>query len=523
MSKEVNQLREACLEDFWTFAQVVSKRYFGDVHREVSRFLQHAPTRDKLLLIPRDHQKSVIIALYCAWLIVRDPTITIAYVTATQGLAKKQIRFIQNILESDVVRELWPDLFPWYYDTAIGRWTWSKRDITYTNEEFEVGHPLRREKNIPELTVTSASVGVGKTGFHFQVLIFDDLVVHDNYTEQGRQKVRDTYALWSSIATTQCETIVVGTRYGPKDLYQDLIEEVVEDYDDNMGLVGTKPTYTVFERAVEDKGDGTGNFLWPRRRTEYGEYGFNARELAFKRAKYRNKMDQFYCQYYNDPNRGELMDRSKDIFQYMNPSKLVRRNLGASWEYNRKPLKLYAGMDCAWSNSKGSDYNAIVVLGVDSNNFKYVLDIERFKASGKPHEYYDVAVTLQEKWGFRKMNIETNAGGKFVLQVIKDRFRDCGISCSIQGDHKNKAIDSKQQRKEQFVLPLYDNGEIWHFPCGNINLLEDELILPKPPHDDIADALGNALSIAKKPLKSTETTHNVTQLRTHPKFGGVIR
>ena len=61
---------------------------------------------------------------------------------------------------------------------------------------------------------------------------------------------------------------------------------------------------------------------------------------------------------------------------------------------------------------------------------------------------------------------------------------------------------------------------MWHYKGGNCNLLEEEIIMAKPPHDDIKDALTAAIDIAVAPKahKRTKTTSNIIY---NGRFGGI--
>jgi hypothetical protein len=64
---------------------------------------------------------------------------------------------------------------------------------------------------------------------------------------------------------------------------------------------------------------------------------------------------------------------------------------------------------------------------------------------------------------------------------------------------------------------------MWHYAGGNCQLLEDELVLQNPPHDDIKDALSSAIDFAVAPLNMFKTQKDNTQheFNFHNRFGGV--
>ena len=150
----------------------------------------------------------------------------------------------------------------------------------------------------------TAGLTTSITGMHCDIAVLDDVVVSENaYTEEGRRKVRAQYSLLSSIEGAGAQEWVVGTRYHPKDLYDDMMGMVEELYNDEGERTGEDTIYETFEKSVEDFGDGTGEFLWPRQQRRDGKwFGFDRKILAQKRGKYLDRI-QFRAQYYNDPSR----------------------------------------------------------------------------------------------------------------------------------------------------------------------------------------------------------------------------
>jgi hypothetical protein len=41
---------------------------------------------------------------------------------------------------------------------------------------------------------------------------------------------------------------------------------------------------------------------------------------------------------------------------------------------------------------------------------------------------------------------------------------------------------------------------IWHYKGGNSQVLEEELLMTNPEHDDVKDALASVVEIAKPPM-----------------------
>ena len=91
-------IKDKCEADLWTFAQIVEPhRVYGSIHEEMFKWWQYTAGDNSLVLLPRDHQKSHCMAVLAAWLITRDPSISILYISATSYLAQQQLRDIKNI------------------------------------------------------------------------------------------------------------------------------------------------------------------------------------------------------------------------------------------------------------------------------------------------------------------------------------------------------------------------------------------------------------------------------------------
>jgi hypothetical protein len=509
----IEEVRLAAEADLETFIRLVAPyQVMGAIHQEWCRWATSQATGNhQLTLLPRDHGKSRMLAFKVAWRITRQPDVRILYISATSNLAEKQLGFIKNILLSPIYRRYWPDMVK-LNENDREKWT---------NSEIAVDHPKRKAEAIRDATVFTGGLTTSLTGLHCDVAVLDDIVVIENaYTEEGREKVNRQYSLLSSIEGAEMEEWAVGTRYHPKDLYGQMLEMTHEVYDDNGEITDNVAVYDVFERVVEDVGDGTGQFLWPKQfRSDGKPFGFDAGILAKKRAKYIDKT-QFRAQYYNDPNTGDGIGISRDKFQYYSQKHLT--NTGGNWFMAGKKLNLFASVDFAASEGRRSDYSAIVVIGIDRDRNIYVLDIDRFKTD-KISEYYRHILELHVKWGFRKLGAEVTAFQKPIVNDLRDSyFRPNGLYISIEELKHTRQQGSKEERISALLEPRYDNLAMWHYKGGYCQTLEDELVQKHPAHDDVKDALAAAVSIAIPPMgivgRDQELKGNIVY---HPRFGGI--
>jgi phage terminase large subunit-like protein len=515
---EMKLLAEASLEYFINL--VHPKRLLGNIHREVIGWWtrQDAKTH-QLLLLPRDHMKSALIAYRVAWELTRNPTLRVLYISSTSNLATKQLKFIKDIITCDQYRLFWPEMVE---REEMKREKWTEREIS-------VDHPLRKEESIRDPSIFTAGLTSNIVGMHCDIAVLDDVVVQGNaYTEEGRSKVKEQYSLLSSIETVNAKEWVVGTRYHPNDLYSDLIGMEIEEFDELGNVCKRTPLFEVFGNgeaskiAVESLGNGQGEFLWPRQQRSDGKwFGFDRDILGTKRAQYLSPV-QFRAQYYNDPHDIDSSPIKRELFQYYEPGLLSRRD--SRWYFKGERLNIVASVDFAYSLGKRSDFTSIVVVGVDGRNNYYILEIDRFKTD-KISEYYQHILRLYEKWGFTKIRAEVSVAQQVIVKDLKENYiRPHGISLAVEEYRPSRFQGSKEERINAILEPKYSNRQIWHYRGGNCQVLEEELIFTNPAHDDVKDALASAIDFAVPPTNYfTQMKDKVTTaFNYHSRFGGVV-
>lgn len=506
---QIRAQAEGSLEAF--IRLVHPQRVLGACHVDVINWWTREDAKThQLLLLPRDHGKSAMVAYRVAWEITRNPAIRILYISSTANLAEKQLKFIKDILTSDIYRFYWPNMI---HPEEGKREKWSVSEIA-------VDHPLRKAEAVRDPTIFTAGLTTGITGMHCDIAVLDDVVVKENaYTEEGRTKVQEQYSLLSSIEGADAKEWIVGTRYHPRDLYETLMKAEVEMFDENGEIIDFVPLYEKKEHQVENRGDGTGEFLWPRQQRADGKwFGFDIPILAKKRAQYLDKV-QFRAQYYNDPNDPDGVGIDRSLFQYYDPSHLSRRD--GKWSYKGRRLNVFAAIDFAFSLQKRADYTSIAVVGVDSDRNYFILEIDRFRAD-KIKEYFDHLLHLHQKWDFRKIRAEATSAQQVIINDIKQNYiRPYGLALAVEEHKPTRHIGSKAERVSAVLESKYQNMQIWHYLGGNCQTLEEELVLSNPPHDDVMDAVANAIDICVAPSASMAGRMSVDRApATHGRFGG---
>lgn len=528
MNKELLKIKEECQNSLKDYAQwVLPDRYFGDLHMDIFDFIQYGDSDSKLVLVPRDHQKSVCIAVAASWFITNKPSTTINYISYNSDLVQKQLAFIKNILTSERHRILWPDHLNWVKER--GELKHKSSANIWQQEKFKIDHPDARKSADP--TVRAGTVRGTNTGMHSIINIFDDLVTDENWKSQlDKEQTLACYENFSKILSPGGRSFAVGTRYSPDDLYSHLIDEEAVWLDPETREEKREILWKVFEAVVEDSfnRDGTGNYCWPREIQEDGSaYGFDARERAIKKEKLsKNGLSNFFAQYYNDPNDESTNRMKRGYFRYLDPRKLTESS--GSWFYDEDQLRIYAYADLAFTdglskNARRRDFTAIAVVGINSEGYIFVLDLKRFQTD-QNEIYYDQIIDMYDYWGFKSITVETNSAGKFIKKYLEDEVRRQGGRLVVEGKPHVSHEGSKIERIEQTLLPRYLNNTIYHTKGGHTKQLEEELILSRPAHDDLKDALAGAVALCVTPLRrgraKKKTNNNVVRLS---RFGGSRR
>jgi hypothetical protein len=199
---------------YYVVCRYITKRNVMQLHRSIiSNISSNKSTLD---LAPRGFGKSTVGDVdYCITRILRDPNIRIMIGSKTQTQAEAFLKEVRTHFEQneDLIR-------------IFGDWKTSK-DNVWNDREFTVN---KRSIIKKEATLTALGASGAVISKHFDVIIGDDLVGLENArTEKQRSNLKEWF--YSSLFPTlepDGEIHILGTRYNPLDLYEDLIKS--KDY-----------------------------------------------------------------------------------------------------------------------------------------------------------------------------------------------------------------------------------------------------------------------------------------------------
>ena len=513
MQLTADEIRQAAENDLEVFIALVAPHLLmGDAHRELIRWWTSEARKDNVLvLLPRGHLKSKLMAYKTVWELTKEPDTTILYVSATKALAQKQLYLMKQILTTKEYRRYWPEMVN---AEEAKREKWSATEIA-------VDHPKRKHEGVRDASIMAASLKTNITGFHANKVKLDDIVVPANaYTEEGRATVAAAVSQIASIKEPGATMDCVGTRYHGRDQYSIFMKQSYQTFDEDTGEIqGEEEVWDTYIRVVEVNGE----FLWPRTRRDDGKYfGFNSTVLSKIKAEYEDRT-QFFAQYYQNPNDPENAQIDRAKFQYYDRRALD--NIDGRWFIHGQPLAVFAGIDFAFSRAKRADWTSLVVIGISPEMKYYILDIYRFK-SDRIKDYFDAIVTSHSKWGYRKLRAEVVTAQKVIVRDLKENYiAPMGMNLVVDEYTPTRHEGSKEERMAATLEPKYDNLQMFHYQGGDITALEDELIQARPAHDDIKDALTAAIDIAvaPRPIRGSINGERKSNVVFHPRFGGVAR
>lgn len=309
-----------------------------------------AATDGFLDLWSREHYKSSIITFAgIIQEILRDPEITVGIFSHTKPTARKFLLQIKAEFETnETLRALYPDIL----------WADPKKDSPKWSEEK--GVVVKRVSNPKEATIEAHGLVDGQpTGSHFGLLVYDDVVTLESVnTPEQIEKTTNAWSLSDNLGARGADGKIrkwhVGTRYHFADTYNTMIE---------MGAV--KP------RVYPATDDGTPT----------------GKPVFLTQAAWADKL---------------LQQTPATIAAQMllNPAAGTEAMFEEAWlkfsDVRPSTLNVYILADPAGSRKKGSDYTAIVVLGVDAAWNLYLLDGYRDRM--KLHDRWTTLKALRKRW-----------------------------------------------------------------------------------------------------------------------------
>ena len=437
--------KEGCRMKFMDFVHAVWPTFIGGSHhkRMAAAFERVANGTCKRLIInmPPRHTKSEFASyLLPAWFLGKYPNKKVIQASHTAELAVGFGRKVRNLVDSEVYRELFPDLVLAADSKAAGRWNTSKG-----GDYFAIG------------------VGGAVTGKGADVLIIDDPhseqeaalaqvnpeiydKVYEWYTSGPRQRLQPGGAI-----------VIVMTRWSLRDLTGQVIKSSAARGGDEWEVIE-------FPAILP-----SGNPLWP-------EF-WSLVELEKLRTELPN--GKWMAQYQQQPTSDS--------------SAIVKREWWKIWDKETPPACDYIlqTWDTAFEKNTRADYSACTTWGIfyneEDNDQPNIILLNSFKARMEWIELKKKAFEEYKEWQPDNILIEKKATGAPLIY----EFRAMGIPAMEFSPGKGQDKISRLNA----VSDVIASGKVWVPETRWAEELIDEIAsFPAGENDDLVDATTLALA-----------------------------
>lgn len=451
---KLDLIRQTALERFDFFCAAVLDYQVTEFH---AKMIEHRfRTRFNMVLAPRGSGKSTILDVaYILWRVLKNCNLRICIASKTGPQAKSFLGQIKMHMENN-------EKFKLLFGDLRGD-TWNEDEIVIST----------RTKILKEPTICAKAVGAGIPGFHFDIIIGDDLVDMENSATQGqRDKMKHWfYVVLAPTLEPAGEFYIVGTRYHSDDIYGHFAgkKSKAEKAPWNDKRFG--PNTLVVPALVTDPETGEERSFWPEYFT-----------LEFLQERREEGILFFNLAYQNDATiaEGGIIALS-DLVNYVWSSE---EDLPP-----RHELVIFQGVDPAISLKQTADFFVHVTIGVHNNTHIYVLEIVQRRLSFDDQ----VALILEKagKWRPEMIGIESIAYQQALAQAIKSRVHMIPV-------HEVRHRVDKEMRAK--ILSQYAQRHELHFHYTMFEAIENLVGMPNPGsgHDDLFDGVDIAVETAKQ-------------------------
>ena len=437
--KELHE-RDKLQGEFLEFVRHVWPSFIGGSHHKIfaEKLERVAKGELKRLIVnmPPRHTKSEFASyLFPAWVMGRNPHTKIIQATHTAELAVGFGRKVKNLLDSEIYRDVFPEIELARDAKASGRWS--------TNEGGEY---------------YAVGVGGALAGRGANLCIIDDPVseqdalsptaldgIYEWYTSGPRQRLQPGGAI-----------IIVMTRWSIRDLTAKVLQKQAEGGADQWEVVE-------FPAIFPD----TDNVLWP-------EF-WSRDELEGVRASI--PVSKWNAQYLQNPTAEE--------------GAIIKREWWNVWEADDPPPCEYIiqSYDTAFTKSQRADYSAITTWGIfypDEGDEPAIILLDAEKGRWEFPELKDAALRLYNDYDPDMVLIEQKASGT----PLTHELRQMGIPVSAFTPGRGADKFSRMNA----CSPVFESGMVW---CPETRwaeeVIEECAAFPNGEHDDLADSMTQAI------------------------------
>jgi hypothetical protein len=449
----------------------------------------------------------------------RDPrNLRFLIVGESDTVAQKDVRDpTWHIENNGLLRALFPQIVPPDFNRVVWR-----------DDEIEINRP----NSFDEPSLKSVGVGAKVTGFHFDCIIYEDIIGEKAAKSEAVMKEAENWFIYAAGLANDpstIEEIMIGTRWrhGTKDLYGYIMNE--------LPYTETPETRSGFVWDVEGCYDENGDVrFWPRFTKEI------LQEIRKREREYK-----FSCQYLNDPSAPEGSKFTEAMVKTFHievdpldgKRDLIVPNDGTS-SVKLKNLARISFNDPSSGGNSAKCEHAICCLGTDSRGRKFAFKIWSANVGFRiaAEEWFK----LNDQFMTWPNYFEACGAHKELGTVImlRQSETECGICkkkhrrLSPEPIQPPGGITNKEDRILTFCQADFEDGKIYIHE-NDIKTRNQILQFPYGDMVDRLDALAYACHFSRRPhtveeieveTKRREDARNLNMQRTSQTYevGGYI-
>jgi len=483
-------------ESFWCFCRDISGRGSDGLEKdgrwEFAKFVTDAHPYKMLQAARGSWKSSMAIVDYAAWRVGREAILTwdeekgygestmrILMASEVLTLARRNVQGVRQIMEW---RERYIELCGEHRPPDKKIQTWG-RDMLVSR--------YRSDSRILEGTITPMGINSERVGFHYDLLLLDDLEAErGSATKDQIENCWTLFRLLLSIMQRGGEMLIVGTRWHDEDIYQKI-------EDQNARLPRSKKFKILKIPSDDGTTDEIGKLNFPKILPKH--------ELEDLRRKQGTSI--WYSQYRLIPMAEEEKLLKRQWLQFVQPHHL-----------RKEGLNFYTTADFAWTEvtdnfrrkKRDPDWTVIMTVAVDEVWNYYVIDWFRERCSKRTA----VKELYRQYFAHKAILAPLQRWDRTQIADMIDQY---GFEYGklMVPEWVNYMPDKKKTvRIETILAPLFEAEKIFLLPDMEWFIQDEYDPFPKSKHFDALDCIANVAHIAS-PARKIIVKPNLTpdQLR----------
>lgn len=474
--------------DFFEFA-IRDEKHGNDLiacphQRLVFRFIE--TFKECVIRTPINTHKSYTVTSWVIWMLGKDPGMRGLAMSATQQLAARAVKMVQDYIEDSKLSGPIRFVFGGLRKTQrVGSEPWRQTEIV-----------VDRPAGIRDPSLKALGADTKNDGPRAEFAIVDDLVNHDNsLTEDGRRTTRDDfwYKVYTRLDPDVGRCVVINTPWDPNDLTYHLEKELkwptlTMDVYGHVRMSNVPPGFAMDALVPADDKPG---WLMLAHLADRPTHERTICDIIYppeiiEEKKRKNLPHNFARSYLCEPlAEGALRCEWSWI------ESCARTDINLQKRY-AGPNPVYTGIDLAFGEGSESDKTAFVTFELLPDRKRRLLWIEAGQWQGP--DVLDRAVDHWKRYG-SILCVEENVGQRWMRQFLN--LREKGIRIRAHNTSKtNKrnldfGIESifDEIRQRQWEFPAYLGPHGIEFDRDLKDLLYDGCTLYRPPPAHVHDSL----------------------------------